>query len=98
MSPHRASHGGELVVRGRVSTGLSFRHADGTDYGSGVSAPAAGVQAAAFQALRRLGVGESETRRALLDVLTHVGDEPNLERVLRGALDQLSAHKFARAS
>jgi hypothetical protein len=46
----------------------------------------------------RLGFGESETRRALSEVRTHVGDEPNLERVLRRALDQLSAHKFARAS
>jgi 5-methylcytosine-specific restriction endonuclease McrA len=95
---HRASHRGELVVRGRVSTGLIFRHADGTAYGGGVSALAAGVQAAAFQALRRLGFGEGETRRALSEVLTHVGNEPNLERVLRSALDQLSAHKFARAS
>jgi hypothetical protein len=95
---HRASHRGELVVRGRVSTGLSFRHADGTEYGGGVSALDAGVQAAAFQALRRLGFGESETRRALSEVLTHVGHEPNLERVLRSALERLSAHKFARAS
>jgi Holliday junction resolvasome RuvABC DNA-binding subunit len=95
---HRASHRGELVVQGRVSTGLSFRHADGTEYGRVVSAPAAGVQAAAFQALRRLGFGESETRRALSEVLTHVGQQPNLERILRSALERLSAHTFARAS
>jgi Holliday junction resolvasome RuvABC DNA-binding subunit len=68
------------------------------EYGGGVSAPAAGVQAAAFRALRRLGFGEGETRRALSKVLTHVGQEHNLERVLRSALDELSAHKFARAS
>jgi hypothetical protein len=30
--------------------------------------------------------------------LTHVGQQPNLERVLRSALGQLSAHTFARAS
>jgi Holliday junction resolvasome RuvABC DNA-binding subunit len=85
-------------VQGRVSTGLIFRHADGTEYGGSVSAPDAGVRAAAFQALRRLGFGESETRRALSEVLTHVDDEPNLERVLRSALEQLSAHRFSRAS
>jgi 5-methylcytosine-specific restriction endonuclease McrA len=95
---HRAGHRGELVVRGRVSTGLSFRHADGTEYGGVVSAPAAGVQAGAFQALRRLGFGEGETRRALAEVLTHMGNEPNLERVLRSALERLSAHKISRAS
>ncbi len=94
---HRASHRGELIVRGRVSTGLSFRHTDGSEYGGSVSAPDAGVQAAAFQALRRLGFGEGETQRALSEALPPVGSEPNLERVLRGALDQLSAHKFARA-
>ena len=95
---HRAVHRGELIVQGRVSTGLSFRHADGTEYGGVVSAPDAGTQAVAFQALRRLGFGEGETRRVLSQVLTHMGNEPNLERVLRSALDQLSAHKFSRAS
>ena len=85
-------------MRGRVSTGLSFRHAEGTEYGGVVSAPDAGVQAGAFQALRRLGFGEGETRRALSQVLTHMGSEPNLERVLRSALEQLSAHKISRAS
>jgi hypothetical protein len=89
--------GGELIVRGRVSTGLIFLHADGTAYRGGVSALAAGVQAAAFQVLRRLGFGEGETRRALPEVLTHVGHEPNLERVLRSALERLSAHTLARA-
>ena len=95
---HRAAHRGELIVRGRVSTGLSFRHAEGTEYGGVVSAPHAGTQAVAFQALRRLGFGEGETRRALSEVLTHMGSEPNLERVLRNALEQLSAHKMSRAS
>jgi len=95
---HRAVHRGQLVVRGRVSTGLSFRHADGTEYGGFVSATGAGVQAGAFQALRRLGFGEGETRRALSHVLTHMGDEPNLEQVLRSALEQLPAHKISRAS
>lgn len=95
---HRASHRGELIVRGRVSTGLSFQHADGTEYGGVVSAPEAAVRAGAFQALRRLGFGEGETRRVLSQVLTHMGNEPNLERVLRSALEQLSAHKFSRAS
>jgi hypothetical protein len=42
--------------------------------------------------------GEGETRRALSDVLTHMGNEPNLEQVLRSALEQLSAHKISRAS
>lgn len=95
---HRASHRGELVVWGRVSKGLNFLHADGTGYGGVVSATVASVQASAFQALRRLGFGEGETRRALTEALTHVGHEPNVERVLRSALQQLSAPKISRAS
>jgi hypothetical protein len=34
---HRAQHRGQLLIEGRVSTGLVFRHADGTLYGSVVS-------------------------------------------------------------
>jgi RuvA, C-terminal domain/HNH endonuclease len=98
---HRASHRGELVVCGRVSSGVSFHHADGTKYGGAVSAQDAAVQARAFQALRGLGFGEREARRALWEVLTHVGgmsSEANLEAVLRRALQRLTARGLSLAS
>ena len=90
---HHAMHDGKLAVEGRVSTGLRFRHADGTDYGDimDVSCHVADAQSKAFQALRGLGFGEREARRALSEVVTHVGDRGSVESTLRAALNRLSA-------
>jgi hypothetical protein len=38
---HLALHRGDLVIQGRVDSGLTFRHADGTEYGGPVSPQAA---------------------------------------------------------
>jgi hypothetical protein len=94
---HRAEHRGQLVIEGCVSTGLVFRHSDGSRYGS-VSDPAfAEAHACAFRALRSLGFRESETRAALDRVRnsTRVG-EPSTERVIREALGILSSAQGAR--
>jgi Holliday junction resolvasome RuvABC DNA-binding subunit len=85
-------------VQGSVSSGLSFRHADGTDYGGAVVATDAGVQATAFRALRGLGFGERETRGALSQVAAHVGADTGLESIVRSALQLLSAGALAQAS
>ena len=95
---HRASHRGELTVHGDASSGLSFRHADGTEYGGTVLAAKAGIQAAAFRALRALGFGERETRDALPQVASHVATDAQLESTVRSALQLLSAGALARAS
>ena len=58
----------------------------------------AGIQAAAFRALRGLGFGERETRGALSQVTTHVGANAELEQVVRCALRLLSAGALAQAS
>jgi Holliday junction resolvasome RuvABC DNA-binding subunit len=86
------------MVEGSVSSGLSFRHADGTDYGGAVVAADAGIQAAAFRALRGLGFGERETRGALSQVVAHVGADARLEGIVRSALQLLSAGALAQAS
>jgi hypothetical protein len=95
---HRASHHGELTVQGNVSSGLSFRHADGTDYGGAVVTADASVQAAAFRALRGLGFGERETRGALSQVAAQVGADARLEAIVRSGLQLLSARALAQAS
>jgi hypothetical protein len=95
---HRASHGGELTVQGSVSSGLGFRHADGTDYGEAVVTADVAIQAAAFRALRGLGFGERETRGALSQVAAHVGADTGLESIVRSALQLLSAGALAQAS
>ena len=88
---HRAFHRGQLIIEGRVSTGLKFRHADGTAYGQVVDPRSATVYEQAFHALHSLGFREGEARRALdaLRADAHVGDA-TLEGVLRRALALLT--------
>ena len=89
---HRAAHRGELVVAGRVSTSVRFRHADGSDYGQAVEPRVAEIQAKAFAALRGLGFREIEVRRALADSCKRGDDRvTNIERVVRDALAKLTA-------
>jgi len=87
---HRAEHRGQLMIEGRVSTGVRFQHADGTSYGGVVEPRVAEVHAQAFRALRNLGFRESETRVALERVrATHVGDS-SMGEVVRAAHTLLS--------
>jgi HNH endonuclease len=83
---HRALHRGELTIEGRVSTGLAFKHADGTPYGSAVSPKAADVRAMVFRALRDMGFKETEARGAVERAATHVGMGASAEVLLRRAL------------
>jgi hypothetical protein len=88
---HRAEHRGQLIIEGRVSTGLQFRHADGNRYGAVVDPRVAEAQAEAFRALRALGFREGEGRRALERVRSRSFEgEVTTERVLREALVTLS--------
>jgi hypothetical protein len=88
---HRAQHRGQLVIEGRVSTGLVFRHADGALYGSVVSAHAASSFEEAFRALRSLGFREGESRAALARVRTDGnGTSCTIEEVLRKALTMIT--------
>jgi 5-methylcytosine-specific restriction endonuclease McrA len=88
---HRAVHRGELFVAGSVSTGVRFRHADGSDYGGVVEPHAAEIQAKAFAALRGLGFREGEIRRALAESCTRGANRhANIERVVRDALVRLT--------
>jgi hypothetical protein len=88
---HRAAHHGTLIIEGRVSTGLVFRHADGTKYGDVASSRMVAVHAEAFAGLRSLGFRELEVRGALARIRAEESSvDDNVERVLRKALDMLS--------
>jgi Holliday junction resolvasome RuvABC DNA-binding subunit len=88
---HRAQHRGQILIEGRVSTGLTFRHADGTRYGAVTDPRGVDAHLQAFHALRSLGFREGETRRALdrvrMDPL-RAGDA-STESILRAALSVL---------
>jgi Holliday junction resolvasome RuvABC DNA-binding subunit len=89
---HRAIHRGQLIVEGRMSTGLVFRHSDGTAYGQALRPGVVAIREEAFRALRSLGFRESEARRALerLRATSHV-DAPTIQTILRQALALLVA-------
>ena len=66
---HRAQHRGHLLIEGRVSTGLRFRHADGRGYGAEVDAASAigargGVPGAARSWIPRRGSAEGAGTRS----------------------------------
>jgi 5-methylcytosine-specific restriction endonuclease McrA len=89
---HRALHRGQLVIEGHLSSGLIFRHADGTPYGRIPDPHAATGYEQAFHALRSLGFRERETRVALDTLRTEAhGADPTLETILRQALATLTA-------
>lgn len=50
---YRAQHHGRLLIEGRVSMGLVFRHADGSSYGAIAQPSAADTYALAFCSARR---------------------------------------------
>ncbi|HEY3496938.1 MAG TPA: HNH endonuclease signature motif containing protein [Polyangiaceae bacterium] len=86
---HLAVHRGELVVEGAASGALTFRHSDGTRYGSShVSPQAADVFTKAFQALQNQGFREGDIRRALASA--SVRAECELVKVFRAALLELA--------
>ena len=78
------------MIEGRVSTGLVFKHADGTTYRGAVSPKAADVRAMVFRALRDMGFKETEARGAVERAVTHVGMGASAEVLLGRALAQAS--------
>ena len=88
---HRALRRGQLQIAGSVSSGLTFRHADGSAYGQLPSPAVSVAYTKAFQALRCMGFRESETRRALAELQRRADGSPETtERVLREALALLT--------
>jgi hypothetical protein len=62
---HRALHDGTLVVEGSAPKGLTFRHADGSTYGSPAAPGLADALAKVFKALVNMGFRESEAKGAV---------------------------------
>ncbi|MBK7582353.1 MAG: hypothetical protein IPI67_19370 [Myxococcales bacterium] len=83
---HRALHEGTLLLSGRVSSGLQFRHADGTAYGRKISPERVDACIKTHQALRALGFREGETARALEAARQHAPGNADTEQLLREAL------------
>lgn len=83
---HRQVHAGRLIIEGDFDVGLSFKHADGTPYGEAIpNAHEANIMSDVFSALRNLGFRETDAKRAIVKLTTHVG-AMSLESALRSAL------------
>lgn len=78
-------------------TNVRFFHADGTEYGGSPNAAEVGVMGLAYGALRSMGFGETETKRALAAVRSHVGRAGSAEDVVRAALAVLTEGMGATA-
>jgi hypothetical protein len=83
---HGALHRGALQIRGSVSTGLRFLHADGTPYGHAPSAPHSHVGAGVFGALRALGFSERKSRWAIGQCLATADAARDPRELLRAAI------------
>jgi hypothetical protein len=87
---HRRVHAGLLIIDGASSKELQFYHADGSQYGRSVSAPALAVREQALRALTGLGFQEKQAKLALSQVCLQAGGRPTLEEVFRKALASLT--------
>ena len=87
-----------MKIARSAADGLVFRHAVGTQSGTLPSAPLALVHARAFRALRGLGFGEGDARRALAEILRDPDAGAELDVVLRQCLELLTERAWTRAS
>jgi hypothetical protein len=88
---HQAVHTGRLVIRGRVSTGLTFSHADGRPYGT--PPPTAldeAMIADAVAGVRGTGYTAAQARGAVAAAASRVGPDATIEGLLRAAFQELA--------
>jgi hypothetical protein len=87
---HRMTHVGRLVVRGSLTNGFVFEHADGRPYGSSkVDSAAADRFAEVFAALCILGFKEREARAHIDAARPYVGANLPKEELLREVLRRI---------
>jgi Holliday junction resolvasome RuvABC DNA-binding subunit len=79
-----------LIIDGKVSKGIRFRHADGTPYGSVPSPILAEASAKAFAGLRNLGFTERTARASLQGALASAPANATAESLLRSAIARAS--------
>jgi hypothetical protein len=84
-------HEGRLIIEGRPSTGLVFKHADGTPYGAVVQAAAAERNAQVFAGLRTMGLKERDCRMAVDRCSKDLAPTASREEMLRAALGMLTS-------
>ena len=94
---HRALHRNELIIEGYLSTGLRFRHADGSEYGQPVQPRTLDAHTKTFAALRHLGFREGPVRAVCAELRQRRElSDATPERLLREALARLTGPGVGR--
>jgi hypothetical protein len=86
---HTRMHEGRLHAE-RDGAGLRFFHPDGTEYGAAPSTEMTGLFEKTFRVLRSMQFKETETKRAIEAIRSHVGRDATLEDAVRAALGVLT--------
>jgi hypothetical protein len=81
---HQLVHEARLVIRGRVSTGLTFTDAGGRAYGT--APPPEDASHEAISAIRNLDFSAAQARAAVAAVASHVGVGASVEAITFAAL------------
>jgi Holliday junction resolvasome RuvABC DNA-binding subunit len=84
-------HEGRLIIEGRPSMGLVFKHADGTPYGGTLDSSAADRNAQVFAGLRTMGFKERDCREAVDRCSKNLAATATREEMLRAALGMLTS-------
>ena len=96
---HRAAHTCALLIDGTNGQGFTFRHADGTPYGSPeVGARISDLMTQAFETLTAMGYRHREARGILDGVRAQVCATSTLSEVVRAALKAAPAPICGRQS
>ena len=96
---HRAAHTCALLIDGTNGQGFTFRHADGTRYGSPeVGARISDLMTQAFETLTAMGYRHREARGILDGVRAQVCATSTLSEVVRAALKAAPAPMCVRES
>ena len=86
---HTAAHLGTLVIGGTYSSGFTFTHADGIEYGAPTASPALSkVLAETLQVLLALDFRQRDAQKMIDRAKPHVGHHATVEESVRLALRQ----------
>jgi hypothetical protein len=87
---HRAVHRGQLLIDRDSEGATSFRHSDGTAYGSPMAPRLIDAHAKVFSALRQLGFREGEVKTVLAELRSDAElHGASVEHLLREALRRI---------
>ncbi len=87
---HARAHQGTLLIARQDDGELSFRHADGTDYGAKPAVSILVIREQLQGALVHMGFRSARVREVVARLCSEVGPRPSIQELLRKALALLT--------